>query len=627
MRINDATFLVGIDFGDGETTASCIEIGKKDVRSLNILNASLPDSQKVESCIYKEKSGKWTLATDDAHFSSTSLRMNFKNRPSVLKNNEDDYDAFKRFVQIVFELILDNNKTNLHYDRKTGKRNFYLAIACPSRWAKDPWSSSLDNDTEVISYLQIIQDIIPVDSIIKESDAAFFHFLDQGVFPTKDATSLVIDYGSSTIDYTFFKLVNGEKHTESDGSKSTEFGASKVEAAILDFIEKEHQVQFDNAVAAFNDRFQGQQIKDIPKWEPYVRHYLKARKEKYYSGYLYSQGLPKLKFELDDFQDIDFPENCEFFNIKNGIAKDVIENKILKQYKERITKEFCRLASKCKPDWIPDFIMITGGASRMPWVEDIVRDCFLPLNPNLRIKVDQDTPSYVVSHGIVRYLRAFHDFTLAYDSLEKQITESYWLTDSGIRSKLLDAFKEAVGPVYSRELYSLLKSFENGDFTNDLRTLASKIKDFNANLSNYFSHDDIITCNKVATAFLRKAYSELVQEKVQEVFKDSFKLELAIPISINLSAILSNFYIDGNNYEDRVKSAYAPHTFTEMPGLVSLDTYRDSSDRHYIAEHYPRDLSGVTLSQNHWGSEVDMIRESVINAVHEARKKIPFTLY
>lgn len=636
MKITEANFLVGIDFGDGETTASCIEVGINDVKSLNILNASLPDSQKVESCIYKEKnSEEWTLATEDAHFSSTSLRMNFKHRPSILQSegNSGDLDALTNFVRIVFNLLLENN-TKLVYNNETGERNFYLAIACPSRWAKDAWSSSLDDDTEVKSYLQIIQDIIPVDTIIKESDAAFFHFLDQGKFPASGATSLVIDFGSSTIDYTFFKLVDGEKRTVSDGSESTEFGASKVESAILDYIEKEHQDQFNKTIDVFNSFFRENSISnDVPKWEPYVRHYLKTRKEKYYSGFLYSKGFPKLKIELDDFQDYDFHENSVFFNV-NGIPKNTIEDKILKQYKDRIKNEFGRLISKCKSNnWMPDFIMITGGASRMPWVKDVVRDCFSPYNPNVEIEVDQDTPSYVVSHGIVRYLRAYRDFETTYgdpgapdDSLlMKEIAKS--LTDSAIRSILLDAFIKATTPIYSRELKIILKDFEDGVFTCTFRTLAEKITNFKANLSDYFDDKDLLRCNEVATAYIRDKYINIIQEKVQNVFRTNFKLDITIPIQINLSTILSRFSITGSNHQADIQLAYAPNTSLGIPEFVSLDRDRDQSERHYIAEHYPKDLSDIKLSEESWDSVVDMIRNAVLNSVSEAKKRIPFTLY
>lgn len=621
MKITRAKYLVGIDFGDGETTASCIEIEKNDIRPLNILNASLPDSQKVGSCIYKDGKGNWALATYDAHFSNTSLKANFKQRPSELtqKENEDKYAAFNKFIRIVFDLILKNNRY-LVYDRDTGDRNFYLAIACPSKWAKDDWTS-IEDDTEVRSYLQIVQRIIPVDTIIKESDAAYFHFHDQGEFQCENSTSLVIDYGSSTIDYTFFKIKDGEIRTNSDGSKSTDCGASKVEQAILDYLIKKNEKNFENAKKKFNEKV----IEGEDLWKPYVLHYLKDKKENYYSNYAGpSDGLPQLTFQLSDFQDYEFDSPATFFFEKNGIDKSCVEGTVLKEYKNKIKNEFERIASKCKSEkWIPNHIMITGGASRMPWVEDVVRECFRPHNAGVTISVDQRTPSYVVSHGIVRYLYAYYKFTKAFDELVHEITDEY-LRDTDIRLVLLEAFKEAVIPIYGSELKKILDQFKNGEFNNTFRTLAGKITDFKYNLSSYFSSEEIYKCNMIATNYIREYYVKIIQGKVENVYKCSFKLDFGTPIKIDLTTILSGFRIVGSDDEDKVKKTYAPKTYW---GNVELDKYRDDSAREYVAEHFPLDIPELTLADDSWYDVVISIRDSVLDALEEVRAKIPFTLY
>lgn len=216
-------YLIGIDFGHGETTASFYDTENKrgSVKRLHILDGNTPESCKVESAVCRNnETGEWQFAKDIRDYALPDFTLHFKAPMNEItpKNKE----AFAAFIKLVFEHILDNQRF-LKYDPLTGERNFEIHVACPSGWNKK-------DSTQIQEYKKFISSIIPVDWIIKESDAAYFKFKAEKDF---SATSvLVIDIGSSTIDFTAYGANAAEPSSE--GPKH---GASAVENLIYKYFE------------------------------------------------------------------------------------------------------------------------------------------------------------------------------------------------------------------------------------------------------------------------------------------------------------------------------------------------------------------------------------------------------
>ena len=195
-KIIDYKYLVGIDFGDGETTASLIKVRDDGTLSepskLRIVKDTAITDTKVESAVVKRPNeDSYRLSRADYDTIYDSYEDNFKLRPDkyLLPKFKRKKIAFINFIKTVFEGILqeNNSEPKLEYDKLTGEKNFYLCIACPSRW-----------DSQEIPYILKYKELmrehhIPVDAIIKESDAAFFHFHKNHTIPNDDSNILIID--------------------------------------------------------------------------------------------------------------------------------------------------------------------------------------------------------------------------------------------------------------------------------------------------------------------------------------------------------------------------------------------------------------------------------------------------
>ena len=260
-------YLIGIDFGHGETTASLYDTESRrgTVERLHILDGNTPESCKVESAVCRNKeTGDWQFAKDIRDYALPDFTLHFKAPMNEItpKNKE----AFAAFIKLVFEHILEN-RNDLHYNPITGERNFELYAACPSCW----------EISQILEYKKFISDIIPVDWIIKESDAAYFKFnvekkSDQNF---SDSSVLVIDIGSSTIDFTAYDT-NVPKTIPPYGEKH---GASAVENLIYKY--------FDEYDANFKKAKQDAKVicaSHNLNWHNAVVHYIKNAKEYFYTN-------------------------------------------------------------------------------------------------------------------------------------------------------------------------------------------------------------------------------------------------------------------------------------------------------------------------------------------------------
>ena len=115
-------YLIGIDFGHGETTATYYDIhcnqgtpGASQYHELRFTNSG--NEHKIISAYYTD------AATDTAHlvlnpatdFSRENVEAYFKDKVSIMREN-DKCDVMQTFAKLVFEAIKDNNHF-IHYDK------------------------------------------------------------------------------------------------------------------------------------------------------------------------------------------------------------------------------------------------------------------------------------------------------------------------------------------------------------------------------------------------------------------------------------------------------------------------------------------------------------------------------
>ena len=118
-------YLVGIDFGAGETSASYYDVcgeqsPDKTTRLHHLSIVPTGDVSKIYSAI-KQVNGEWRLVTDPTDFMCTDLRVNFKRRPSVMDSVQRDSNF--KFFRMVFKSILESNRTFLSFNDLTLVKN------------------------------------------------------------------------------------------------------------------------------------------------------------------------------------------------------------------------------------------------------------------------------------------------------------------------------------------------------------------------------------------------------------------------------------------------------------------------------------------------------------------------
>lgn len=445
-------YLIGIDFGHGETTASFYSTNSINgtVERLHILDGQTPESCKVESAVCRnEKTGDWQFAKDIRDYALPDFTLHFKAPMNEItpKNKE----AFGAFIKLVFEHIVQN-QSFLNYNPVTGERNFEIYVACPSGWGKEDAS-------QIQEYKKFVSSIIPVDWVIKESDAAYFKFKAEQRFI--DTSVLVIDIGSSTIDFTAYGKDVSKPST--DGRKH---GASAVENVIFKYFEK-NDSDFNKAKQESEPLCTQSHL----NWRNAVTHYIKGQKEDYYTN-----ELSILTLDLS---------NSLICNVKGRIfdvsviAKEQLENEILAPYRQTLLQDLNdeKLRLEKEQIGIPKIVVLTGGASRMPWLQKLVKDVFT------ESQVYRDSePSYVVSDGVAYYAHALYqlkqniknviaDFWAEYDDdkLGEMISKQFNIS---LQSKQLPKIKAICDKFDRGELKYEADNFAalvSGGFKSDFR--------------------------------------------------------------------------------------------------------------------------------------------------------------
>ena len=385
-------YLIGIDYGEDVTTASCVELGNVNMHTshLNILDSGLPDCQIADSCISMSHDGTWSL-----NHNHNSVKTYWFRRFVEGMISPAELDTYKLFIKKVFESIIVNNPF-LIFNSETGERNFYLAVACPSRWTRN---ERLINESNNVTCLQFWQDIIPVDTMISASEAAYSYFLNGKHVSINDSTSLLINYEVSVIESTFIKIVNGIKHIHSEGSP---LGAREVVRALFYYIEKNQTEQFNKAVSLFNTFVNNYHLSI--DWKPIMWDYLAEMIWYFYHGFYSSENLPPMSMSLYDILHNYSAGNLVFFRYTDGISKQLFENEILKSYKSNLYQLFNQLAIDGSPNWIPNTILIYGTGYKMPWFKELIIEVFGKRSPGLVVEWGDDS-SHVVSDGIIQIMR------------------------------------------------------------------------------------------------------------------------------------------------------------------------------------------------------------------------------
>lgn len=380
---NDIDYLIGIDFGHGETTASYYDInglqspdGADKLHKLMLSNDG--NRKKVYSAFYTMKDGSSYLVTNRQDFSKPGIRAGFK---APVADIEQDWrcDAMRQFIQVVYKAIKDNNP----FLYEGGRPKFLIFVACPSQWTE------LEGNAAV-AYKKFIEDAgMPVELMLKESDAAFLKW--RHVVAGKNV--LVIDLGSSTIDFTAYK---DSKRVASIGRPC---GASKVEILL-----SEHCTPDADSLNNIKNWMSARGI-DSRLIEESCLLFIREKKELFYTHY------SKEGTGIDiDVREGDYTNEKSTKRLMDCVLSKEMIDRIVAKYQDELKLVLNEIKVELLNDYnfTPAHIILSGGASRMYFVENLVNEVFSCKVAEGTLQKDPE-PEYVVSDGLAKYAAVRYD--------------------------------------------------------------------------------------------------------------------------------------------------------------------------------------------------------------------------
>ncbi len=367
-------YVIGIDFGHGETSAAICELEwDKDAshRESEVLDLDMNRQARKKVipsaiCITDNK----IYIGEDAfsHMSENEgIRVSFKKSPKSLYGKDEQ--LMMRFMEEVYSEIRSAD------DRLTDT-NHIVYIARPSGW---------NDDATKETYRQMALEAgIPLAGLTSESRAAIFYARSPKVNFLNNITkgALVFDLGSSTLDLTY--LSNVDNNPIDQGYDD---GASKIEEAIYERYIQPETKEFLEEYPIFVDalKFRARRCKEIA--------YSKNPDDSTDEAFRLRQILPKNTDACQKYGKTEielYIENIEELN-------QLIENQ--KHYISDIKKHLIEYREKEIPGRKVYGVLLTGGASRMAFLSPIIAEVF-NLDIESQVKYDRDNPSLTISRGI-----------------------------------------------------------------------------------------------------------------------------------------------------------------------------------------------------------------------------------
>lgn len=451
---NKIKYIIGIDFGHGETSAAYCSIdndddpidleitpGRKSIPSA-ICTETTPEGQRIHYIGYQavNNSGK----KDSLFFNAY-----FKDSPQLMDDIQKE--ATKDFFAEVYNQILSRNASIF------SEGNHVVFIACPSN--SERWTEKASRE-----YLQLALDArLPIvkgqvkdysiEGIIRESRAAYIQLLqDKRVSGKSTKEILVIDFGSSTVDITY----HGQEEKPID--KSYPLGAEKVELLILNHLKSfnDHRNNLDTLETTFPGAYKKAEFS------------IRKSKEDFFKG---DSDCLEYKIKYRELTNAKMPIE----SLSGDLSEEDLAS-IIRPYIEDIrTKVFKNFKDNYLKDNHVGLLVITGGASRMPFVQELAREIFASNDTAIIPPID---PSLSVSNGLAGAGRA--DIRLFF--LLQQLMEADSVKNAQISNDVYTSAATAMAESVISTLDYEYKHFK--DDSNGPRTISSLEKTIKTDISN-----------------------------------------------------------------------------------------------------------------------------------------------
>lgn len=539
---------IGIDFGHAETSAAYIlrDDEKKIKSSVGILRTNLAVDSIVPSVI-GFKGTKTEIGIRGVSQNMDKVFLSYKKRPQLASTIERR--CMQEFMKKYYLSLLQNNSNLL-----TPKQHA-VVISVPSDW-------EINN---VSLYRKMaIKAGIPCVDVTYESNAAM-HYInncnDTAKIGTKDKQRgiIVLDFGSSTFDLSYIKIQDKTKGYIARHD-SYELGASYIEKKLVEILKPQWN-NYDTII---------EQHPSIQSWVELMMR--KKVKEEYFNeitakqepqevnqvfnvGTEFFNGDPqygKLKYYITVDERImnDALANISIPKITETGSFEILIIKTLNHFFENTGKDICSIAK----------IIITGGASRMLFLQEVVKNYFKTSKFGITFNnmIFDNNPSYAISKGVALWCRSRIE-SLKYSSQLDTLLDNYfkYISTTDIESSLNDKIK--VGSW--QEIETFLQCYINyyWEVPEDTKssscdtgepfrkTISNKVCTYlNSNLESKLTQCCNIEIENKKYLFLNTSFVNFVKNRINtnyvlaDIPTTNFKQPLQIP-SINIQYLIGQY--------------------------------------------------------------------------------------
>jgi len=423
---NKHEYVIGIDFGHGETSAAfCAIEWEAPASNLSSVKSLQMDGDKKVMpsaiCISRDNQAYiGSKAFDPQNLNSSQTNVCFKKRPTDIHGKSEC--LMIRFMHEVYRQILETVS-------QFTDTNHIVYIATPSGWKEHD---------KYLYGLMAQKAGIPIGGIIPESRAALFkakedvasglpQFVNKGV--------IVFDMGSSTLDFSYLQ---GSNPPIDDGD---DCGASFVEKSMYEDKKKECDV-----ISLFENKY--------PNLKDALLFKVREIKEAYYQSSINGRFVKSINFdELVEPEDEDFGNvRIRFIIMPDDLKKSLEE----KHYIDRIRKAMLDFREKLNGKPIYG-VFLTGGASRMDFIMPLVKECW-EISENA-IPKDTD-PSLAISEGVALAARA--DIRSGgVGNIKKEIAELTEQSETKIYNLFTTSLVEKISSEVSDTVGACITQFKN----------------------------------------------------------------------------------------------------------------------------------------------------------------------
>ena len=505
--------VLGFDLGHGETSAATAEVlWDKPVQNLQppkdrdiiVGKPVIPTAYAVDR-MGKEKIGIEAL---EEKGEGAMLALAFKKRPTLM--SEGETLLLMRYAKNVYEKLLQNDQM--------ARGGMQVFVGCPSGW--------LEKDRE--KYEEVLSKALsePV-KVMKESKAAVVYALkdDNNRITANHIKEgvLIIDFGSSTCDITYFRGVDEPINMGFD------LGATEIENNIFKYIIQEYKQlgDYEKYQQAFED-----DVKHVNK----LKYACRRAKEDYFSN-IVGNGAYQV------IEDIRIKKGLHFeIELNQESMKKILDMPVDFRHKDQKTRSSWKA---CCHQILTDIkksfedsgrhasaVILTGGASRMYFVRASCKEIF----KGSKLIWDSN-PSTCISRGLAEAgradLRAEVGREKVYVAIKQLMEDKYELLVSKMAAAIsVHIFDKLIKPSLidwrdGKVGYKTLRDMEN-----KIRIMADSLKDseefqgfIKSALVNWVE-DLTPDINQIINTIFAKEYGSNVQGGKVDIalkLKNSFK--------------------------------------------------------------------------------------------------------